>query len=197
NFILNLKRWEEDKPIVDATFIHVPIWFQFWNLPEHYKTKELGLKLGASFGEVIDTDLFQEEKWGEWLRSEQGGRRSIMKENANPNLSHDGDSNPSKHSNPTPVNLIKSLDNLSMNSRNENQPREEEEVISKSTPILPNIAIPDPNVPNLIQNTTLLFSQSEFVFATLKENPQIASPQLSLKQQARKKYKRIVGIKRK
>ncbi|MED6121547.1 hypothetical protein PIB30_031308, partial [Stylosanthes scabra] len=29
NFILNLKRWEEDKVFTDSDFIQVPIWLQF------------------------------------------------------------------------------------------------------------------------------------------------------------------------
>ncbi|MED6169984.1 hypothetical protein PIB30_026298 [Stylosanthes scabra] len=59
NFILNLKRWKEDLAITDAEFIDVPIWIQFWNLPKHYKSKEIGWKLGSSFGDVIEAYLFQ------------------------------------------------------------------------------------------------------------------------------------------
>ncbi|MED6109684.1 hypothetical protein PIB30_035952 [Stylosanthes scabra] len=50
NYILNLQRWKENRPIEEAEFIHVPLWIQLWGLPEHYKTKELGFKLGSSFG---------------------------------------------------------------------------------------------------------------------------------------------------
>ncbi|XP_016195665.1 uncharacterized protein LOC107636687 [Arachis ipaensis] len=59
NFILNLKRWNVHDPITDADFTYVPIWIQFWGLPEHYKTRELGRKIRSAMGEVLDVNLFQ------------------------------------------------------------------------------------------------------------------------------------------
>ncbi|XP_025673672.1 uncharacterized protein [Arachis hypogaea] len=59
NYILNLKWWKEDEHIGDLDFTQVPMWIQFWGLPEHYKTKDLGWKLGCSFGDVLDVDIFQ------------------------------------------------------------------------------------------------------------------------------------------
>ncbi|MED6113489.1 hypothetical protein PIB30_071293 [Stylosanthes scabra] len=79
----------------------------------------------------------QEEKWGDWLKSDQGGRRiSIYKENMNHNFHHDKDNNSSKQNKPIPVNLIKSLASLSMQSRSENHIRDYEKIISKATPIV-------------------------------------------------------------
>ncbi|XP_025607851.1 uncharacterized protein At4g02000-like [Arachis hypogaea] len=58
NYILNLKRWEEDLQIKEEEFIHVPIWVQLWGVPEHCKTKNLGKKVGEALGKVLDVDLF-------------------------------------------------------------------------------------------------------------------------------------------
>ncbi|MED6148500.1 hypothetical protein PIB30_053761 [Stylosanthes scabra] len=37
---------------------HVPLWLQFWDIPEHFKTKELGRVIAKSFGKVKDVDFF-------------------------------------------------------------------------------------------------------------------------------------------
>ncbi|WOL16390.1 hypothetical protein Cni_G25177 [Canna indica] len=54
NYILNLKRWRMDMNMVTEDFIHVPIWIQIWGLPEHYKTFDLGRKIGSRLGEVME-----------------------------------------------------------------------------------------------------------------------------------------------
>ncbi|KAL3511190.1 hypothetical protein ACH5RR_030591 [Cinchona calisaya] len=52
NQLLNLKQWykgiEDDKKAFDFT----PLWMQIWNLPAHWCTKEIGLKIGKVVGEV-------------------------------------------------------------------------------------------------------------------------------------------------
>ncbi|MED6149753.1 hypothetical protein PIB30_065611 [Stylosanthes scabra] len=64
-------------------------------------------------GDVLD------EKWGEWLRSDQGGRRVLAaKENVNPNLNLNEGNALNKPTKPFPVNLIRDLASLSMNSQN-------------------------------------------------------------------------------
>ncbi|RYQ96755.1 hypothetical protein Ahy_B08g092624 [Arachis hypogaea] len=47
NYILNLRRWNEDENNI-----------KIWDLAEQFKTKELGRKIGGSFGEVLDVDIF-------------------------------------------------------------------------------------------------------------------------------------------
>ncbi|MED6208395.1 hypothetical protein PIB30_044585 [Stylosanthes scabra] len=195
------RRWKEDKPIEDADFIHVPIWLQFWNLPEHYKTKELGRKLGSSFGDIIKTDLFQVTglercivKAKVWLDLTKPLRRSLkvsgpnkiilnidlkevevlnMKENVDPYAYHDKDTNHSKPSKLVPVNLIKSLASLSMNSP-----------IPEATPMHTRPIDQNPN------------SHQEFIFATSKDKPQSLPPNMTMKQKARHKFKPVAGIKR-
>ncbi|MED6121772.1 hypothetical protein PIB30_033289 [Stylosanthes scabra] len=90
----------------------------------------------------------QEKKWGDWLKSDHGGRRiSISKKNMNPNFQHKKDNNSSKHNKSIPVNLIKSLASLSMHSRSKNHIRDDEEIISQATPI--------PNAPEVPLSTTV------------------------------------------
>ncbi|MED6143550.1 hypothetical protein PIB30_007163 [Stylosanthes scabra] len=119
-----------------------------------------------------------------------------MKENSNPNLLHEAENNHSKQSKPIPVNLMKSLASLSMHSRNVNEGREEEEVMSKSNPIPPNPTLPEPVQKDHVCNNIQSISQRGFVFASLKDTTHATSPRLSIKQQARKKYKWISSVKR-
>ncbi|MED6209602.1 hypothetical protein PIB30_056350 [Stylosanthes scabra] len=59
-------------------------------------------------------DEVKEEKWGEWLCSEQGSKReNFMKENSNPNLTSSDPSQQPNGRKPIPVNLIKDLASLS------------------------------------------------------------------------------------
>ncbi|XP_020973148.1 uncharacterized protein LOC107634016 [Arachis ipaensis] len=58
NYIQNLRRWKEDENNAKIYFVHVLIWIQIRGLLEQFKTKESGRKIGGSFGEVLDVDLF-------------------------------------------------------------------------------------------------------------------------------------------
>ncbi|MED6220113.1 hypothetical protein PIB30_041739 [Stylosanthes scabra] len=89
-----------------------------------------------------------------------------------------------------------SLASLSMHSRNEIRDREEEEVISKPTMKMTNLDVPTSIVKGQMLNTSSIVPQLEFVFDSRKDPSQISASRLSLKQQARKKIKRIVGVKR-
>ncbi|MED6165438.1 hypothetical protein PIB30_099523 [Stylosanthes scabra] len=207
---------------------------------EHYKTKELGCKLGSSFGKVLESDIFQvrgkenrivkakvllditsplrrylkisgpnqikdslqgevdEEKWGDWLKSDQGGRReSILKENIPPNLKYAEDVSQSKPNKPVPVNLIKGLASLSVNSQNVQQTLGDKEVTSavnpsNNSPNNPMLTMPHSgsHVPEGEGN------HAAFVFHAGDIGSQISSPRLSLKQQARKKFIKVSGVKR-
>ncbi|XP_016164397.1 uncharacterized protein LOC107606909 [Arachis ipaensis] len=48
---------DDEDPIIVVEEKDIQV--QFWGLPEHYKTKDLGWKLKCSFGEVLDVDIFQ------------------------------------------------------------------------------------------------------------------------------------------
>ena len=58
HYILNLKRWRNDLKIEEEELIHVPIWIQLWGMPKHFKTMELGRKIGDRIGEVKDVGIF-------------------------------------------------------------------------------------------------------------------------------------------
>ncbi|MED6150571.1 hypothetical protein PIB30_073620 [Stylosanthes scabra] len=108
-----------------------------------------------------------------------------MKENVDPYAYHDKDTNHNKPSKLVPVNLIKSLASLSMNSHTGDQDKEEEEVLSKSNPIVPNAAIPEatPMHTRLIdQNPD---SHQEFIFATSKDKPQSLPPNMTEPQETK------------
>ncbi|MED6216321.1 hypothetical protein PIB30_006606 [Stylosanthes scabra] len=152
NYLLNLKRWEEDRPIEDADFIR---------------------------GETT------EEKWGEWLRSEQRGRReSALKENNNPNTQSDISSRQLKAKKHILVNLIKSLASLSVQS----QPtimKEDDDVISSK--------ICSPNKKALVVSTV---PEQQFIFSSSEGSSQNPRKKLSVKQQARRRIINISGTKR-
>ncbi|RYR35009.1 hypothetical protein Ahy_A10g050099 [Arachis hypogaea] len=175
-------------------------------LPEHYKTKHLGWKLGCSFGDVLDVDIFQvrgkehsivkvqislditrpikrflrivgpnnkvlevglkyerignfcnycgyvrhearmcsfqlddslkgevkEERWGEWLKSDQSGKReNHTEDNFDSKVPINKKSRQNKITKPIPVNLIKSLASLSMQSQQHQKKNKGEKVMSK------------------------------------------------------------------
>ncbi|RYR04589.1 hypothetical protein Ahy_B06g084363 [Arachis hypogaea] len=58
NYILNLRRWNEDLEIKDEEFAMVPTWVQLWRLPKQCKTRNLGSKVGETLGSMLETDLF-------------------------------------------------------------------------------------------------------------------------------------------
>ncbi|MED6180041.1 hypothetical protein PIB30_006529 [Stylosanthes scabra] len=114
-----------------------------------------------------------------------------------PNLSQDKENNQSKQIKPVSVNLIKSLPSLSMNSRAESQNRgDEEEVISKSNPTIPANHVPETTtrVLDMIEHNS--HQPQDFVFSSSTENSKSMSARLSIKKQARHKFKPISGVKR-
>lgn len=50
NQLLNIKEWEEDIDRNPKAFITTSTWVQFWNMPVHLLTTEVGKKLGAAIG---------------------------------------------------------------------------------------------------------------------------------------------------
>ncbi|MED6196308.1 hypothetical protein PIB30_046262 [Stylosanthes scabra] len=58
NYMIHLRCWHESSVITDEDFSKVPIWIQFLGSPEHYKTLELGRKIGTTIGEVLEVDFF-------------------------------------------------------------------------------------------------------------------------------------------
>ncbi|XP_057720054.1 uncharacterized protein LOC130934508 [Arachis stenosperma] len=58
NYIVNIKRWEEKDINNNDELSRVPIWVQLWGIPEHYKSKELGRKIGGTMGEVVEVDFY-------------------------------------------------------------------------------------------------------------------------------------------
>ncbi|MED6221880.1 hypothetical protein PIB30_059055 [Stylosanthes scabra] len=179
NYIWNLKRWKLDKQFDDADFVHVPIWIQFWGLPEHYKTKEFGVKLGSSFGDVSEADVFQV----------RGKENSIVKVR------------PIERK-PIPVNLIKNMANLSVHSQASIN-REEGEVMSISKPtFLPTSHNAADSVLKIKYNFMLRdatekeMTGDSFVFHVEDNVSQISTKKESLKQQARRKFIKVLGAKR-
>ncbi|MED6122744.1 hypothetical protein PIB30_042738 [Stylosanthes scabra] len=139
NYIVNLKRWTEAGSDDHSDLTLVPIWIQFWGIPEHYKSKNLVSQIASRVGEVLEVDFFavrgreirilkakrtcstlledsvagrvQEEKWGIWLKADQGGKRWSVdnKENANPNQPRIDSTLKQNQQRPTPENQIELL----------------------------------------------------------------------------------------
>ncbi|MDV3200530.1 MAG: hypothetical protein Q8875_02730 [Pigeon pea little leaf phytoplasma] len=65
----------------------------------------------------------QEEKWGTWLKADQGGKRwsDDNKENTNPSQPRITSTLKQNQQRPTPVSLLKSLANLSVKDKDNNQ----------------------------------------------------------------------------
>ncbi|QHO27979.1 uncharacterized protein DS421_7g212660 [Arachis hypogaea] len=59
NYILHVQRWKAAENSGEGVITTIPIWVQFWGLPEQFKTLEVGSKLGRSLGEVEDIGFFQ------------------------------------------------------------------------------------------------------------------------------------------
>ncbi|MED6209251.1 hypothetical protein PIB30_052943 [Stylosanthes scabra] len=185
--------------------------FQSFFEEEKYLIRiERGSRKGRQYCEGIGLDVrncsmqiddslkgeLQDEKWGEWLRSDQGGRREIAwKENINPNVHHQESSIQNNHGKPIPVNLIKSLANLSMQSHNTLQDRGEEEVTSKAVVTTKDNAMDHGSAQQPIPAMLKDGIQENFVFAS-KENSLTNTKRITLKQQARRRYVHVAGVKR-
>lgn len=59
NQILVLNRWSEGIEENYGAFVTAPLWVQFWNLPVHWLSKEVGRKIGAVFKDVKDVVIPQ------------------------------------------------------------------------------------------------------------------------------------------
>ncbi|XP_052108306.1 uncharacterized protein LOC107458457 isoform X1 [Arachis duranensis] len=59
NYILHVQRWKAAENSGEGVITTIPIWVQFWGLPEQFKTLEVGSKLGRSLGEIEDIGFFQ------------------------------------------------------------------------------------------------------------------------------------------
>ncbi|MED6186395.1 hypothetical protein PIB30_066242 [Stylosanthes scabra] len=54
----NCSRWNKKSAGDNNDLTLVPIWIQLWEIPEHYKTKELVRKIRDTMGKVLDVDFF-------------------------------------------------------------------------------------------------------------------------------------------
>ncbi|MED6109683.1 hypothetical protein PIB30_035951 [Stylosanthes scabra] len=132
----------------------------------------------------------------------RGGRREIlMKENLNPNNASTDSSQQPLGRKPIPVNLLKDLAGLSVQSKG-NPNREEKEVTSELTPN--NHMLKKPNAtPLTLKECSVLgekggqgLEHSQFLFQASGSNSHSSSKKISLKQRARKKFISITGVKR-
>ncbi|XP_072081127.1 uncharacterized protein [Arachis hypogaea] len=58
DYVLHVKRWNEEyRPNVEI-ITSFPIWMQFWGMPEPYKTLEVVRKLGEWIGPMLEVGLF-------------------------------------------------------------------------------------------------------------------------------------------
>ncbi|KAF7831567.1 cysteine desulfurase mitochondrial-like [Senna tora] len=53
-----LQRWRRDWQTNPMVFDQAPMWVQFWGLPTHCKSINLGKKLGETLGPILDVGLF-------------------------------------------------------------------------------------------------------------------------------------------
>ena len=64
-----LQCFEGDKDPKDILFQWSPFWVQMYNLPLKHRTRETGLAIGASLGEVLEVDVADSGvQWGKCLR---------------------------------------------------------------------------------------------------------------------------------
>lgn len=45
--------------IQELDFSHVPLWIQFWGLPLHCKSLNMGKDMGSQLGTIMDVDLYE------------------------------------------------------------------------------------------------------------------------------------------
>ncbi|MED6107979.1 hypothetical protein PIB30_019206 [Stylosanthes scabra] len=163
-----------------------------------HETRNCNLQLEDSVkGEI------QEEKWGDLLRSEQGGRReSMLKENQNPNLPKKDQSQQNLPRKPIPVNLIQSLANLSVQSQQKDTIGEENEVTSRICQSSHNLnchtardSVAMNDKPREVLQKRIE-TDPPSALAALEGNAQHTPKKGNLKQQARRKFISISGAKR-
>ncbi|MED6159738.1 hypothetical protein PIB30_045057 [Stylosanthes scabra] len=126
--------------------------------PWLFKNYILNLKGWKKDFQIVDTKLTKgevhDEKWGDWVRSEQGGRREIvLKENSNPNSQ--------QQAKRTPI-------------VNHNQ--EDAEVISKAIPPSTTFLLPNPTILRPTNTIKPDDGLEGFVFTSINVNSQSSSP---------------------
>ncbi|MED6192730.1 hypothetical protein PIB30_012900 [Stylosanthes scabra] len=135
------------------------------------------------------------------LDMRSGGRReNLMKENHNPNSVPTDSSQHTIGRKPIPINLLKDLVGLSVQPK-ANTIREEKEVTSEH---IPNTAILDkPQVLTLAVKDSAILGEnivhepenSQFLFQGTKSCSHSSSRKPSLKQRARNKFQKVIGVK--
>jgi hypothetical protein len=58
NCWLILHQWERGKDIQNLDFTHVPLWMQFWGLPLHCQSLNMGKEMGGQIGTVLDVGIY-------------------------------------------------------------------------------------------------------------------------------------------
>jgi hypothetical protein len=67
--LVSLADFDGVKPVAELEFEKVPFWVRMYNLPLACMSKAMGLRIGASVGEVLEVDVDDEGVgWGEFLR---------------------------------------------------------------------------------------------------------------------------------
>jgi hypothetical protein len=59
NSWLIIKPWDRETEIQALDFTHVPVWVQLWGLPQHCKTKMMGVSLGSLMGTVEESEFYE------------------------------------------------------------------------------------------------------------------------------------------
>ncbi|KAJ1376678.1 Zinc knuckle CX2CX4HX4C [Sesbania bispinosa] len=68
NSWLILQQWKRGVDPLDISFSSAPVWIQIWGLPLHCRTKKMGIKIGKSFGPVLDADVFEIQGRGSFVK---------------------------------------------------------------------------------------------------------------------------------
>ncbi|KAJ1435151.1 hypothetical protein SESBI_05081 [Sesbania bispinosa] len=77
---VNDGRWERGRHVKEMDFSRVPICIKFWYLPPDCRTQQLGRKIGAIMGEVIDTGVYDDrEKAMRRISARQVRRKKLMR----------------------------------------------------------------------------------------------------------------------
>lgn len=67
--LVHLQEFEGDKVPKDLVLKWSPFWVQIHNLPLKSRTRETGLVIGASLGEVLEVDVMESGvQWSKYLR---------------------------------------------------------------------------------------------------------------------------------
>ncbi|KAJ1390041.1 Zinc knuckle CX2CX4HX4C [Sesbania bispinosa] len=64
-----LRRWECGLNPRDMDFDSIPVWLQIWGLPVHCRTQQMGKKIGASMGRVLESNIYEVQGRGSYVRT--------------------------------------------------------------------------------------------------------------------------------